>query len=287
MICETVLHRTNPECFMTQLVVRRLLVDMKAPIDRHWCDGDAFRSAFFNALSMSFPVGEQFFIDAVRAGFRQLPESQQGRFREEVQGFIGQEATHRRLHSLYNDHLETLGLVNAWGPRAQARMKALEGADVRHALGITAANEHFTALLAQWMLSNPQWLGQRDERLATLWLWHSAEEAEHRCTAFDLYKALGGDEHWRLKWFRRVSLMFVQDVLRQTLSNLRRDGTLWKVSTWRSAAGLFFGRRGFVRQMGSAWKDYLRADFHPNQHDATASARWLLAHQDRYIPVGG
>jgi len=269
------------------LIVRRLLVDMKAPIARHWCDGDPFRTAFFNALSMSFPVGEQFFIDTVRAGWRQLPEPEQARFREEVQGFIGQEATHRRLHSLYNDHLDAQGLVNAWGPRAQARMKALEGADIRHALGITAANEHFTALLAEWMLGNPEWLGRQDERLATLWLWHSAEEAEHRSTAFDLYKALGGDEQWRLKWFRRVSLMFVQDVLRQTVANLRRDGTLWKLATWRSAGALFFGRRGFDRQMWGAWKDYLRPDFHPAQHDATKSVQWLIAHQDRYVPVGG
>src|SRR5215218_5333160 len=102
---------------MTDLVVRRLLVDMEQPIERHWCAGDAFRTALFNALSMSFPVGEQFFIDSVRNGFKALPPKQQEKFRLEVQGFAGQEATHRRLHSLYNAHLETLGLVNAWGPR--------------------------------------------------------------------------------------------------------------------------------------------------------------------------
>lgn len=47
---------------MTELVVRRLLIDMESPIARHGRGGDAFRSALFNALSMSFPVGEQFFI---------------------------------------------------------------------------------------------------------------------------------------------------------------------------------------------------------------------------------
>ena len=58
---------------MTELVVRRLLVDMEAPIPRHWCGNDPFRTALFNALSMSFPIGEQFFIDAVRGGFKALP----------------------------------------------------------------------------------------------------------------------------------------------------------------------------------------------------------------------
>ncbi|MFL6717281.1 MAG: metal-dependent hydrolase, partial [Burkholderiaceae bacterium] len=55
---------------MTDLVVRRLLIDREAPFARHWCGGDAFRTAFFNALSMSFPIGEQFFIDSVRNGYK-------------------------------------------------------------------------------------------------------------------------------------------------------------------------------------------------------------------------
>jgi hypothetical protein len=271
---------------MTDLVVRRLLVDMEAPIERHWCDGDAFRSALFNALSMSFPVGEQFFIDAVRNGHKAMPPDQQARFRAEVQGFIGQEATHRRLHSLYNAHLEKLGLVNEWETRARARLKQLEGVDVRHWLAITAANEHFTAILADWVLHNADVLGTRDARLGTLWLWHSAEESEHKCTAFDLYHALGGNHEWRIKWFRRISWIFLLDTLRQTVSNLRRDGTLWKWSTWKSAGTHLFGRRGLVRQTYGAWREYLRQDFHPSQQDGSASARWLEANRDRYVPVG-
>ncbi|MEJ7929831.1 metal-dependent hydrolase [Ramlibacter sp. AN1015] len=271
---------------MTDLVVRRLLVDMEQPIARHWCAGDAFRSALFNALSMSFPVGEQFFIDAVRGGLQALAPQDQERFRKEVQGFIGQEATHRRLHALYNRHLEALGLVNHWEPRARQRLGMFKGADIRHWLAVTAANEHFTAIFAEWMLRNPELLGDDDARLATLWLWHSAEESEHRSTAFDLYRALGGNEAWRLRWFRRVSVFFVADVLRQTVSNLRQDGTLWRWSTWRSAAAFFFGRRGLVRQTFKPWREYMRADFHPRQHDDRRARDWLDANRAKFTPVG-
>lgn len=272
---------------MTDLVVRRLLVDMQAPLPRHWCAGDAFRTAFLNALSMSFPVGEQFFIDSVRGAFKALPESEQAQFREEVQGFIGQEATHRRLHALYNGHLEQQGFENSWAPRALGRMKLFEGLDPRHALAATAANEHFTAIFAQWMLRNPDLLGDAEPRLVTLWLWHSAEESEHRCTAFDLYRALGGNEAWRLKWFRRITTVFLTDALRQTVHNLRRDGTLWRWSTWTSGASFLFGRRGLVRATYGAWRDYLRADFHPAQHDASESQAWLREHQSDWVPVRG
>jgi predicted metal-dependent hydrolase len=271
---------------MTELVVRRLLVDMEAPIPRHWCGGDAFRTAFFNALSMSFPLGEQFFIDAVRNGLKSLPPAQQERFRAEAQGFIGQEATHRRLHALYNAQLDKLGLVNDWEPRLREQQKLLEGADPRHHLAVTAANEHFTAILADFILRNPDLLGTEDPRLATLWLWHSAEESEHKATAFDLYKAIGGNEAWRITWFRRVTWLFIRDTLRQTAANLRRDGTLWKWSTWTSAASYLFGRRGLVRQTYGPWREYLRADFHPGQHDAAASRAWLAANRDHYVPVG-
>jgi len=272
---------------MTDLVVRRLLVDMERPIARHWCGGDAFRTALFNALSMSFPVGEQFFIDSVRNGFKALPQEKQERFRQEVQGFVGQEATHRRLHSLYNAHLDQLGLVNEWGPRAQRRMQLLEGVDVRHAVAITAANEHFTAILADWMLHNADLLETDDERLRTLWLWHSAEESEHKCTAFDIYQALGGSEEWRLKWFKRITWIFLGDTLRQTVSNLRHDGTLWKWSTWKSAAAYLFGKRGLIRQTYKPWREYLRSDFHPAQQDSGASQRWLAENSGRFVPVGG
>lgn len=271
---------------MTDLVVRRLLIDLESPFDRHWCGGDAFRSALFNALSMSFPVGEQFFIDSVRNGFKALPEDQQAQFKTEVQGFIGQEATHRRLHALFNAHLEKQGLVNDWAPRAQERMKVLDGLDVRHHLGITAANEHFTAILADWMLANPDLLAGSDERLRTLWLWHSAEESEHKSTAFDLYKALGGNEEWRLKWFQRVTFIFLFDTLRQTVNNLHRDGTLWKWSTWKSAASYLFGQRGLIRLTYKPWREYKRADFHPNQLESSLSVQWLTDNRDRYTPVG-
>jgi predicted metal-dependent hydrolase len=271
---------------MTDLIVRRLLVDLEQPIPRHWFAGDAFMTALFNALSMSFGVGEQFFIDSVRNGFNALPPDLQEKYREEVKGFVGQEATHRRLHGLYNKHLEKQGLINEWEPRARERLKRLEGADVRYGLAMTAANEHFTAIMAEWMLKNPDIFGTQEPRLATLWLWHSAEETEHRSTAFDIFVAMGGKFEWRVTWFRRITLVFVSDALRQTLVNLRCDGTLWKLSTWTGAARFLFGKRGLARQTYGPWRRYLRRDFHPSQQDETAAREWLRVNKELYVPVG-
>ncbi|HYD96804.1 MAG TPA: metal-dependent hydrolase [Noviherbaspirillum sp.] len=272
---------------MTDLVVRRLLIDLEKPFDRHWWGGDAFRSALFNALSMSFPVGEQFFIDSVRMGYKALPEDKQERFRTEVQGFVGQEATHRRIHGLFNAHLDQQGLVNNWAPRVHKRLKLLQGVAPVHWVAITAANEHFTAILADWLLRNHDLLDDAEPRLKTMWLWHAAEESEHKSTAFDLFHALGGDRKWRLIWMRHVTMIFLGDAIRQTVSNLRREGMLWKWSTWKSGARFLFGKRGMVRESFKPWRAYFRKDFHPSQQESGLSARWLTENRMMYTLVGG
>ena len=270
---------------MSQLVIRQLLIDLKTPFALRWNGGDAFSSAFMNALSMSFPVGEQFFLDAVRNGLKALPADQQALLKEEVKGFVGQEATHRRLHSLYNQHLTAQGLVNHWEQRAAKRIAIMQTFDIRHAVAATAATEHYTAVFAHWLLANPGFLAHADDRLRTLWLWHASEESEHRCTAFDLYQALGGNEAWRLRWMRRVTWFFLTDLLRQTVNNLWHDGALFKVTTWRSAWQHLFAKGGLFRDSYAMWRDYFKPDFHPSKHPDDLSRDWLKTHDKAFALV--
>ena len=270
---------------MSELTVRRLLIDLDTPPERHWCGGDAFRSAWFNALSMSFPSGEQFFIDSVRAGVQMLPEDERARFEPAIKGFIGQEATHRRIHALFNARLAAQGLVNHWEARAVKRIRTLEGADIRAAVGATAATEHLTAIMAEHLLGDGSALQGAAPRWTTLWLWHASEETEHRATAFDLYRALGGNELWRSRLFRLVTWHFVSDALRQTVNNLWHDGTLWRASTWASGWRFLCGRHGLLRALAKPWARYRRADFHPGQQDESTARAWLRDNATQFEPV--
>ncbi|MFY9511536.1 MAG: metal-dependent hydrolase [Rubrivivax sp.] len=276
---------------MTALVVRRLLVDLQSPIARQWNGGDAFRTALFNALSFSFPAGEQFFIDSVRLGAADLPADLPAEIRErfeaDLKGFIGQEATHRRIHALFNEQLAAQGHHNAWEGRILRRRRKLEGADARGWVGATAATEHLTAILAEHLLAHHGTvLAGAEARLRDLWLWHASEELEHRSVAFDLYRALGGNEKWRRRLFLIVSFNFVVDLLRQTLRQLWHDGSLWRPSTWASAGRVLFGHAGLLRRCFGPWRRYLATDFHPSQDDGSAGERWLAAHADLAPPVG-
>jgi uncharacterized protein len=162
----------------------------------------------------------------------------------------------------------------------------LEGVDARIWLAVTAATEHFTAMLAEHLLTSSSPLQGAEPRLRDLWLWHASEESEHRSTAFDLYRALGGNERWRRRLFFIVSWHFATDLARQTLHNLWRDGTLWRLSTWASGGRWLFGREGVLRFVWPRWKQYLRADFHPSQSDGGPGQRWLDGHADLVRPVG-
>lgn len=258
------------------LTVRRLLVDLDTPLQRHWC-GDAFRTAFFNALSMSFPAGEQLFIESMRKGMAALPEAQRAAFEPEVQGFIGQEATHRRVHQRFNDHLQRQGLVNTWERRILSRRPLLESVDVRNWLAVTAATEHLTAVFAEYMLAHPQALQGAESRLRDMWLWHSSEESEHRSTAFDLYRALDGDDARRHHVFKLGLRAFAFDLVRQLLSNLWHDGSWWRLGTWVQGARFLFGRDGFITRSWRPWQLYLAPGFHPSQGDGAPAGRWLAA----------
>jgi predicted metal-dependent hydrolase len=271
---------------MTTLTVRRLLVDLDTPVPRHWC-GDAFRSAFFNALSMSFPAGEQLFIESMRKGLAALPGAQAGSFADEVQGFIGQEATHRRIHERFNEHLAKQGLVNTWEARIFSRRPQLESLDVRNWLAVTAGTEHLTAVFADYMLAHPQALQGAQDRLRDLWLWHCSEESEHRSTAFDLYQALGGNDEWRRRIFKLLSRQFALDLVRQTLSNLWHDGSWWRPGTWVQAARFLFGHEGLISRSLGPLRLYLQDGFHPAQTDGAPAERWLAAHADLAPPVRG
>ena len=271
---------------MTDLVVRKLLIDLSTPFAVRWNGGDAFRSAFFNALSMSFPLGEQYFMDSVRAGLKTLPPDAQQPFAAEVQGFVGQEATHRRIHSLFNEQLARQGFDNAMEHRIARRLKGHAHLDVRMHVGATAATEHLTAIFADWMLAHPEALAGSEDRLKTLWLWHSAEESEHCSTAFDVYHAIGGNHEWRLRLFRYITLTFFADVTRQTIRNLWHDGALFRWSTWRSAATFLFGQEGIISSNRALWRAYLREDFHPRQQDTTRSQQWLRDNREQFTVVG-
>jgi predicted metal-dependent hydrolase len=145
-----------------------------------------------------FPDGEDFFVRSVRHFRDQITDPE---LKRQVAGFIGQEAVHGREHRVFNDRLDELGYPTKRVERITKRGLAMRerALSAKSNLAATAALEHFTATLAELVLSSEE---TRDlfghEAVRDLFVWHALEESEHKAVAFDVYKAVGGSERLRV-----------------------------------------------------------------------------------------
>src|SRR5690606_7640393 len=78
--------------------VRNLRFGRSASQDRWWAAGDPVATAWFNALSATFPRGETLFIESVKAFRDGAPPA----LAEEIRAFVRQEVNHTREHLAFN-----------------------------------------------------------------------------------------------------------------------------------------------------------------------------------------
>src|SRR3990167_7273414 len=119
---------------------RRFLRGQKAK--RWWLNGDPIATAWFNALSATFPRGEAFFIESVRA-FR---DGADPKLACEILAFIRQEINHTREHIVLNKLAEDSGYDIAFiDRRVEELLALLKDRPAYINLAATMALEHFTA----------------------------------------------------------------------------------------------------------------------------------------------
>lgn len=246
---------------------RRKSFDLDEALARNWHGDSLFVTAWFNAMSLLFPLGEKFFIDSV-VYFQDRIEDE--RLLAEVREFRAQEATHRVQHQKYNEKLCALrgyDLERFERPERERMAWAYRELDPRRRLAGTVANEHITAIMAHEMLTNPRLLAGADKKIAALWEWHGIEETEHKAVAFDVYTAVGGNLRERRVALLMNTLFFFKDTLRNTCIMLQHEGKLWSLREWGRGFTFLFVRPGILRRVFMPWLRFFRRDFHPWQHD--------------------
>src|SRR6476659_7747340 len=125
-------------------------------LEKHYAaDGDLIQSHIAAGLSAVFPDGEDFFVRSVRHYRDRITDPE---LKRQVGGFIGQEAMHGRQHRAFNDRLDELGYpvkrferFTKWGLTTREKI-----APPINNLAVTAALEHFTATLAELLLTKPE-----------------------------------------------------------------------------------------------------------------------------------
>jgi uncharacterized protein len=240
-----------------------------ASLERHYVQGDLVMSHVVAVLSAMFPEGEDFFVRSVRHYADRITDPE---LKRQVAGFIGQEVTHGREHRSLNERLQELGYPTRRVDRmVKAGLRRNEKFfPHRFQLGITAALEHYTAALAETLLTDPAaqaLLGETEVR--SLLLWHALEESEHKAVAFDVFRHVVGDERVRIRAMRFTTFAFLLAVIAHTTLSLLGDRATYHPtrlirSLWALRDSPFLSH-DVIRRI----RDYNRVGFHPDDIDAT------------------
>jgi hypothetical protein len=256
--------------------VRR--INLSYPEDslpRHYAAGDLVMSHVVTNLSAMFPEGEDFFVRSVRNYRDRIKDPE---LKKQVAGFIGQEAMHGREHRTFNTRLNDMGYptheidrVVKWSFRLGEKVlpKSVQ-------LAITAALEHYTATLAEVILTDEEARRMIDvEEVRSLFLWHALEESEHKAVAFDVYQQVCGNRRRRVLVMQAVTVGFLLAIVASTVRSLAVDrATYHPLRLGRSLARL--RRSPFLRRsvLARLWA-YNGRSFHPGDNDAEGlTDRW-------------
>ena len=239
-----------------------------ATIPKHFAtDGDLILSHLAAALSAVFPDGEDFFVKSVRNYRDKITDPD---LKRQVNGFIGQESMHGRVHRAFNDRLDELGYPTKmterrtrWMLKQQSKVMSKQ-----RQLAVTAALEHFTATLAELLLSNPDARNLfGDDVVREIFLWHALEESEHKAVAFDVYRAVGGSERLRVWTMNTIRFGFVIGTAIQVVITVLLDPASRQRGVLRKSVANFRRSPLWSRELWAQLRDYNRPDFHPDDQN--------------------
>lgn len=236
---------------------------------RRWAGGDPYATAFFNALSVTFPKGETLFMKVLQQYRGEVPE----KLGREISGFVQQEAVHSREHLFFNKQLEQSDFDLSRLERTLDEVLDNIGTMPRiKQLVATTCLEHLTAIMAAEFIANPAHFKDADAEQRKMWLWHASEEVEHKGVAYDTWlyatRDWGRAKRWVVKslFMLRISLGFAKNRTKAVLDLLRQDG----VSGPRAWFG--FARYALIspapfRQTLRPWAQFFLPGFHPWNRD--------------------
>lgn len=235
--------------------------------ERYWMANDPIATHYFTSLSLLFPEGEKYFVEAVRAVRERVKNNPQ--LEKDIGAFIGQEAMHSKEHHAFHatarkynldpDSLEkNVGVI---------LRKYFTFRNPKLNLAITAGLEHFTAVIVVTMMAKISH-EMTDDTIRHLWLWHSIEETEHKAVAFDVYQEIYGTG--LSAYVPRVAMFSLGVAMLFTVQTdmmirlIARDKQLGNIKSWAK----FISTVGVgLPLLTPKFLKYFHPKFHPNDTD--------------------
>ncbi|HEX5372573.1 MAG TPA: metal-dependent hydrolase [Aquabacterium sp.] len=235
-------------------------------IPRFWLAGDPFKTRLFDAMSTLFPVGERFFITCVRDFKDRITDP---KLQQQIKDFTRQEAQHSMLHTRYNQRLADQGIgVDRILEGQERRLFGIirKKLSREFSLGITAAAEHITAIMADAFVERHHILDGADDRIRALYVWHAMEEMEHKAVAYDVLTGVAQASYLtRVLSMLLVTILFPFHVFRIMRHMLQVDGfSRWeRTRIWAKGLWWLYKPGGVFLPLLGQYFSYLKPGFHP------------------------
>lgn len=239
-----------------------------------------------NAISLLMPHAEPYVIGQVRRGLAEVEDSSD-ELSQAVDTWAKQEAAHFKAHRDFNRSLaassRTARVLDRLGKRI---FDGLGRRSAAFGLAFAAAFEIVAFCAARWAESGlRKYFAGADERAATLFLWHLAEEIEHKGIAHDVLDQVPAAKR---KYHLAVVVAFavlIGFTIVGGLALFARHTSVFNPVRWFRLVGWGFSFAFVVMPVVSS---SIACDFHPDQLvDPPWMARWLLEYdpETQTIPV--
>jgi len=258
------------------LKVRSINLDYAEALKRNrfYHNDDPVSTHFFNALQTVFPSGERFFIDLARDSLVEFEKHSDkdpsyNKLKENIHGFIKQEARHSKEHGEVAKILEESGyefIKPLMERQEKLRIHNNEKLSLHWRAAFTAAVEHFTSSFAYMVLLKDSNIIEKfsEPAFSELFFYHAVEEVEHRCIAHDICEKMGVSGGLRAFTFLLIILdQMINIRLRQRLFMQADDK--WSFKYRYRAWKFVWGMNGIAWQMMPILLSYFKPRFDPEK----------------------
>ena len=175
----------------THLVERRVRLAHPDDVDPAWNRSRPELAFAVDAVSLLMPYAEPYFVRTVRRAIAELDPD----LGATAAAFCAQEARHHAEHRRFNDRMARgcpgVARLERWMARTYGWLDRTRS--LRFNLAFAAGSETIAYSIARWADGNRRDLfDDAAPGVAALFVWHLAEEVEHKSVAFDVYQAVDG-----------------------------------------------------------------------------------------------
>jgi hypothetical protein len=242
--------------------------DWNQDLPKYWLDNSPFKSHIMNAIGITIPAGERFFIDVLKMHKSSVTDPA---LLEQIKEFTKQEVWHSYAHQQYNNWLMTQDLpvekiVDSYNKIVDSTQRKYSATTQ---LAIVVCLEHITAILARNALKNRSFYKIMHPHFEEIWRWHNVEEIEHKSVSIDVWNAVNGKTSTLHLAAICATIQFWYVTFKYTTVLLHADKQLWKWRNIPDAWDILFSKNGMIRSGVREWLDSFKKGFHPNDHDDT------------------